>query len=80
MLNSQNIALLKENGRLYFLDRPFDKLIPTSDRPLSSDIDALKKRYDERFPIYNAVCDEKIVACDSAESVAEQIISIALKN
>ena len=80
VLNSQNIALLKENGRLYFLDRPFDKLIPTSDRPLSSDIDALKKRYDERFPIYNAVCDEKIVASDSAESVAEQIISIALKN
>ncbi len=73
ILNSDNVRRLKQNGSIYFLDRSLDNLIPTSDRPLSSDIDALKKRYDERYPIYLSTCDIKIDANGTPSEVADII-------
>lgn len=73
ILNCDNIRRLKQNGKIYFLDRSLDKLIPTSDRPLSSDIDALKKRYDERYPIYNSTCDIRVDGNGTPNQVAEII-------
>ena len=73
ILNSDNIKRLKQNGSIYFLDRSLDKLIPTSDRPLSSNIDALKKRYNERYPIYLAACDIKVDANGTPSEVANII-------
>lgn len=52
VLNRKNIDLLKGNGIIIFIDRPLDLLITTSDRPLSSNRDLLKKRYEERYDIY----------------------------
>ncbi|MCQ2772810.1 MAG: AAA family ATPase, partial [Bacilli bacterium] len=53
ILRSINVDHLKQNGTLYFLDRPLEKLITTTSRPLSSDRDALRKRYEERkLPMY----------------------------
>ncbi|MCF0167888.1 MAG: shikimate dehydrogenase [Bacteroidales bacterium] len=62
VLNPANVAALKQNSRLYFIDRPLEALIPTSDRPLSSDIDALRRRYQERYPIYRAAADCHLTA------------------
>ena len=73
ILNCDNIRRLKQNGKIYFLDRSLEKLIPTSDRPLSSDIDALKKRYDERYPIYNSTCDIRVDGNGTPNQVAEII-------
>ena len=64
VLNRENIRLLKENGTVVFIDRPIEKLVTSSDRPLSSDREMLKKRYDERYGLYCSSADKKINAVD----------------
>lgn len=76
VLRDENIANLKKNGIVCFIDRPLDKLIPTSDRPLSSDEESLKKRYDERIDIYNSTADYVIDNSTSPENTLESIIKI----
>ena len=60
VLRKKNVDELKKNGKIIFIDRSPDKLIPTSDRPLSSDREKIKKRYDERYGIYCDSADIKI--------------------
>lgn len=60
ILRSENVKALKQNGKLYFLKRDLELLTPTASRPFSSDIESLKKRYIERLPIYESVCDKCI--------------------
>lgn len=57
ILREENVIRLRHNGRLYFIDRDIDLIVPTSDRPLSSDKDKLKQRYEERYGIYTGTCD-----------------------
>lgn len=76
ILRAQNVRSLKSNGRLYFIDRPLEMLIPTSDRPLSSSREAIEKRYKERYPIYTAVCDEHIDGGGTVDEVAERILEV----
>ena len=73
ILRPENVKALKQNGRIYFIDRPLEKLIPTSDRPLSKDVESITKRYNERYHIYNSVCDVKVDADCSANEVANKI-------
>ena len=73
ILREKNVDNLKLNGRLYFIDRPLDALIPTASRPLASSVDAIKKRYEERYGIYKAVADKVIDATCSADAVANKI-------
>ena len=75
VLRGENVKELKKNGRLFFIDRPLEKLIPTDSRPLSKDRESITKRYNERYGIYNAVCDERIDADKSAREVAEEILN-----
>ena len=65
VLNNQNIKHLRQNGRIYFLDRPLNKLIVTDDRPLSSNREKLEKLYGERYDIYKANADKTIKCYDS---------------
>lgn len=74
ILREENVKALKEGGRLFFIDRPLEKLIPTSSRPLSSDREAITKRYNERYAIYCGAADVKIDANDTPMAVAEKII------
>ena len=57
VLNKRNIELLKENGLVVFIDRPLDDIVVTDDRPLSSNRELLKKRYNERYDIYKNSAD-----------------------
>lgn len=75
VLRHENVDLLKANGRLVFLDRSLDNLTPTHDRPLSSDAEALTRRYKERYPIYQDVCDDSVDANGSVTEVAALIIN-----
>lgn len=68
VLNSENIENLKGNSRIYFLDRPLDMLITTSDRPLSSNRADLEKRLNERYELYKSSAD---VIIDGSKSVVE---------
>ena len=67
---SETKELLKENGVVLFLDRPLEQLITTPDRPLSSNKELLKKRFEERYEIYCDVCDKRI---DASQSLEENI-------
>ena len=60
ILNKNNIDILKENGKVYFIDRPLCEIVTTSDRPLSSNKDDLIKRYEERYPLYCSCCDKQV--------------------
>ena len=73
VLNPENIRYLKKNGRVYFLDRPVEALIPTADRPTASSREAIFRRYEERYPLYHQSCDKKIDASGSAEEVLEAV-------
>lgn len=73
ILKEQNVKALRGNGRLFFLDRPLEMLIPTESRPLASSIDAIKARYNERYTIYTETADERIDGSISAEKIAQII-------
>ena len=60
ILNEDNVRRLKQNGVLYFIKRDLDKLVATDDRPLSNDLEKLKKIYEVRLPIYVKVADKII--------------------
>ena len=73
VLREENMALLRQNGRIYFIDRPLEALLPTDDRPLSSDRQALEKRYTERYSLYCCACDRHIRTVDTPERVIQAI-------
>lgn len=75
VLKEENVTALKQNGRLYFLDRPLDSLIPTADRPTASNAEAIKRRYQERYAIYTACADEVIKDFSSPEITAQTILT-----
>ena len=74
VLRDKNVDNLKKNGRLYFIDRPLTKLIPTSNRPLASNAKDIEKRYNERYGIYSRVADVRIDSNTSAPITADKII------
>ena len=73
ILREDNQTMLKQNGRLYFLDRPLDSLLPTADRPLASSADAIRARYNERYGIYTSLADEIITQFETPEVTAKEI-------
>ena len=76
ILQRRNEQALRQNGVLVFLDRPLSELVPTEDRPLSSDYEALKLRYEERYKKYLAAADISIsvTAAEGVENTARQVI------
>ncbi len=76
ILNKKNVELLKENGKVFFLDRPLEMLLTTDDRPLSSNKADLEKRYNERYDLYKASADVVIDASGTVEAVVNQILKV----
>lgn len=74
VIDSENTAGLKQNGKIVFVDRDIKNIVPTKDRPLSDNFDKLLARYRERYPIYTSVSDIKIEAGNDAEENADKII------
>ncbi|MGM9858305.1 MAG: shikimate kinase [Bacilli bacterium] len=74
VLRKENVSYLKQNGRIFYIERPLSFLKSTPSRPLSSTYEALKQRYEERTPLYAKVCDIKIEACDSKDENVNLII------
>ena len=79
VLKDENIRVLSQNGRIYFLDRPLELLLPTKDRPLTSTKEALIKKYNERYGIYEKAADVKIDASGDVEAVTNAVIGGFLK-
>ncbi|MBQ7125386.1 MAG: shikimate dehydrogenase [Clostridia bacterium] len=76
VLNPENVDRLRANGRIFWLDRPLEALMPTSDRPTASTPEAIKKRYYERLPIYKSRSDFRIDGDCTVNEAAERILKI----
>ena len=73
ILREENVKALKANGKIFFIDRPLEKLVPTGDRPLASNKAAIEKRYKERYGIYTQTADFQINADKDENTVAKLI-------
>lgn len=73
ILRDENVDQLRRNGRIYFLDRPLELLLPTSDRPLASDADMIRRRYAERYDRYLATADVRVDGAGTVDAVAQLI-------
>ena len=71
VLRQENVAALKQNGRIFFLDRPVEQLLPTDDRPLSSTKESLQKRFAERYDIYISTADAVIPNTGSIDNTLQ---------
>lgn len=60
ILREENRRALRSNGRLYFLDRSLENLIPTDTRPLASKQKDVEALYYSRYALYSDECDVKI--------------------
>ena len=79
VLDPQNVDALRQNGKLIFLDRPPEELIPTADRPLASTADAIRRRYAERLPLYRAAADLTVHSRSPQEAANQIIEALGLK-
>lgn len=57
ILDNDNVKALKQNGKLFFINRSLKNLETTSSRPLSSNKELLTKCYENRLPIYTKIAD-----------------------
>ena len=73
ILRLKNVDALSQNGRIYFIDRPLELLLPTEDRPLSKTKEDIEKRYSERYDTYLKCADVRISAEGAPSEVAEKI-------
>ena len=73
ILRDDNVRVLKRNGKIYFLNRPLENILPTADRPLSLDRTALQARFEERYERYLSTCDKEIKTVESPEQTANLI-------
>ncbi len=79
ILRRENIDALRMNGKLFFLDRPVEQLLPTADRPLSSTKEAVLQRYHERYPTYVATADVIIENSGTPAAAAQRVKKEFLK-
>ncbi|MDO5564055.1 MAG: shikimate kinase [Eubacteriales bacterium] len=76
ILRNNNIMRLKQNGKIFFIDRKVENIIPTKSRPLSNNIESLKKLYNERINYYLKASDIIIKNDKEIEDVVKEIINI----
>ena len=72
ILRAENTDALRRNGRLVWLDRKPEDLVPTDDRPLADSREKMAALYAAREPIYRATADERIAVTGSAEDTADE--------
>ena len=77
VLRPENVAALRQNGRLFWLNRDPDALVPTDDRPLADTEAKMKQLYIEREPVYRAAADEIIPVTGTPETTAAQILQMS---
>lgn len=77
ILKDENMSCLKGNGKVFFIDRDIQDIVPYSDRPLSDTREKLEETYRRRYPLYCSTCDFRIKAGASCEETADLIMEAA---
>lgn len=73
ILRDENVDLLHRNGKIYFIDRPLETLLPTNDRPLASSHEDIRCRFEERYDRYCVTADCHIDGDGTPTEVADRI-------
>lgn len=77
----ENVTLLRESGRLVFLDRPVEQIagdeeVDAQSRPLlSQDKNRVYALFKERYPLYQAAADLRVVNCPRMEDTVRAILT-----
>ena len=74
VLREENLNILRQNGRIYWLDRPLCCLSTTSDRPLSDSTEKLQALFAKRAPLYSAAADVHVQADGTAAESASAVL------
>ena len=74
ILREENVRLLSQNGKLFFLDADLNGLQATDSRPLSDTHEKLQKLYAERIDIYRGTAHVIVPDLGSAEAEASYIV------
>lgn len=74
VLREINADLLKENGKLVFLEKSLQNLASTDSRPLSDNFKKLEKMFIERTPIYKKYADLTVDANIDVSNIINKII------
>lgn len=72
--NKANIDNLKANGTVFYIKRDLNNIVLDDNRPLSKNIEDLKKLYNERRKIYEDSCDYIIENNDEIIKTLDRII------
>ncbi len=73
IIDPSNVAALKRNGRLYFIDRSLENLVAAFDRPLTANVQMLKERFNERLPLYKNSADKIIDGDKTTRAIVSEI-------
>lgn len=76
VLKKENVDALRQNGVIFFLNRPIEDIVPTKDRPLSNNFEALKKRFEERYEIYLSSADKEVFVDGAVENAVLKIMEM----
>ena len=76
ILNEENINYLRLNSIIVYIRRDIDKIVATESRPLSSNVEDLKKRYEERKELYEKYADVIVDNNGTIEKCVEEIKKI----
>ncbi len=75
VLREENVRALRMNGRLFWIDRPLEQLVPTDDRPTADSLDKMRTLYAVREPIYRSTADEVIASDGNCERVVSAVLT-----
>ena len=75
VLREENVTALKQNGKVFFLDRAPEKLSPGTGRPLFADPGQAFQLYAQREPLYRAAADVTVDNNGTAEEAMRQVAS-----
>lgn len=75
VLRPENVIALKQNGKVYFLDRAPEKLSPGTGRPLFADPADAQRLYAQREPLYRAAADVTVENNGTAEETMRLVAS-----
>lgn len=68
-----NTDPLRQNSVIFFIDRPLNSLELGNDRPLSATREQNVRLYEQRLPLYEALCDYRIENVDLSKAISDVV-------
>ena len=73
VLNESNVEWMKANGNIVWIKRDVE-LLARDGRPLSKDLETVKKLYEKRKPIYQNIADFAVENNSAVEDCIDKIL------